>query len=225
MNFKCPVPRCNRTFSQRTAYTQHVNLCIKKLEIESDSDSDSDSSENNENKEEKYESDDICDSFESQMSFETQSNLLSEISIVNYSERFERLESSDSEADEPDFFEEIEFFDESKNPKTEFPNEAYKELMLLVTNNKLNNNVGNAIIRFFNKHSNLQQSPLPKNIKIGREFMNKMEYPNLTFNKISVKHYNGNEYFLHYQNLINCIKNILEVPGITDNFALSYENY
>lgn len=55
MNFKCPVPRCNRTFSQRTAYSQHVKLCLKKLEIESSTDSDSDSdsgtiSENNENK-------------------------------------------------------------------------------------------------------------------------------------------------------------------------------
>lgn len=179
---------------------------------------------------EKYESESRKISFETQdmsfeaqdMSFETQSNLLSEISIVDYRER---LESEGSEADEPEFFEETEFFDESKNPKSEFPNEAYKDLMLLVTNNKLNNKAGNAIIRFFNKHSNLPKSPLPKNIEKGREFMNKMEYPNLTFNKISIKHYNGNEYFLHYQNLIHCIKNIMEVPGITDNFALSYENY
>ena len=52
MSFKCPVSCYNRTFSQRTAYTQHVKLCIKKLELESssDSDSDSDSDENNENK-------------------------------------------------------------------------------------------------------------------------------------------------------------------------------
>ena len=163
-------------------------------------------------------------------SVDTQSNLLSEISIVDYGER---LESVDFEAElETEIFEEILFFDKFKNDleiedlkKPEFPNEVYKDLMLLVTDHKLNNKAGNAVIRFFNKHSTLLKSPLPKNIKNGREFMNKMNYPNLTFNKICITYYNGKEYFLHYQNLIHCIKNILEVPGITEDFALSYENY
>jgi len=163
-------------------------------------------------------------------SVDTQSNLLSEISIVDYGER---LESVDFEAElETEIFEEILFFDKFKNDleiedlkKPEFPNEAYKDLMLLVTDHKLNNKAGNAVIRFFNKHSTLLKSPLPKNIKNRREFMNKMNYPNLTFNKICITYYNRKEYFLHYQNLIHCIKNILEVPGITEDFALSYENY
>lgn len=163
-------------------------------------------------------------------SVDTQSNLLSEISIVDYGER---LESVDFEAElETEIFEEILFFDKFKNDleiedlkKPEFPNEAYKDLMLLVTDHKLNNKAGNAVIRFFNKHSTLLKSPLLKNIKNGQEFMNKMNYPNLTFNKICITYYNGKEYFLHYQNLIHCIKNILEVPGITEDFALSYENY
>src|SRR2546423_5464394 len=165
-------------------------------------------------------------------SVDTQSNLLSEISIVDYGER---LESIDFEAElETEIFEEILFFDKFKFKndleiedlkKPEFPNEAYKDLMLLVTDYKLNNKAGNAVIRFFNKHSTLLKSPLPKNIKNRREFMNKMNYPNLTFNKICITYYNGKEYFLHYQNLIHCIKNILEVPGITEDFALSYENY
>src|SRR5256714_12697508 len=165
-------------------------------------------------------------------SVDTQSNLLSEISIVDYGER---LESIDFEAElETEIFEEILFFDKFKFKndleiedlkKPEFPNEAYKDLMLLVTDHKLNNKAGNAVIRFFNKHSTLLKSPLPKNIKNRREFMNKMNYPNLTFNKICITYYNGKEYFLHYQNLIHCIKNILEVPEITEDFALSYENY
>jgi hypothetical protein len=168
-------------------------------------------------------------------SVDTQSNLLSEISIVNYGERLEseHFEAEDFEAElESEIFEETLFFDELKNSedleiedleKPEFPNEAYKDLMLLVTNHKLNNKAGNAVIHFFNKHSTLLKSPLPKNIKKGREFMNQMNYPNLTFNKICITYYNGKEYFLHYQNLIRCIKNILDVPGITEDFALSYE--
>ncbi|RHZ45636.1 hypothetical protein Glove_668g45 [Diversispora epigaea] len=49
----------------------------------------------------------------------------------------------------------------------EFPNESYADLMTLVTKYNLNNKAGNAIIKFFNKHSNLSISPLPKNIETG----------------------------------------------------------
>ncbi|RHZ88152.1 hypothetical protein Glove_26g83 [Diversispora epigaea] len=51
----------------------------------------------------------------------------------------------------------------------EFPNESYADLMTLVTKYNLNNKAGNAIIKFFNKHSNLSISPLPKNIETGRK--------------------------------------------------------
>ena len=57
------------------------------------------------------------------------------------------------------------------------------------------------------------------------EFMNKMNYPNLKFSKICIANYNGKEYFFHYQDLESCVKNILSVPDITRNFALSFENY
>jgi hypothetical protein len=150
----------------------------------------------------------------------TKSNLLSEVSIAEYGKK---LDSEDSE--EFKTFDEPEIFEEFENSKPEFPNEAYKDLMLLVTDHKLSNKAGNAIIRFFNKHSALPKSPLPKNIEKGRGFMNKMNFPNLTFNQICIALHNGKEYFLHYQNLINCIKNILAVPNITQNFALSSENF
>src|SRR5437016_4291616 len=55
--------------------------------------------------------------------------------------------------------------------------------------------------------------------------MNKMKFPNLSFNKICITYHNDKKYFLHYQNLIQCIKNILAVPDITQNFVLSFENY
>ena len=62
-----------------------------------------------------------------------------------------------------------------KEPEIEdFPNEAYADLMKLVINHNLNNKAGNAIIKFFNKYSNLVQSSLPKNIETGQKFMDKM---------------------------------------------------
>jgi hypothetical protein len=108
---------------------------------------------------------------------------------------------------------------------SEFPNEAYKDLMLLVTRHKLNNKAGNDIIRFFNKHSSLIKSPLPKNIEKGRALMDNMKISNLEFSKFHIINHGNKDYYLYCQNLIQCIKNILSVPDITQDFALSYENY
>src|SRR6266542_2863273 len=52
-----------------------------------------------------------------------------------------------------------------------YPNEAYGDLMSLVTKYKLSNMTGNAIIKFFNKHTNLDSSSLPKSIEERHNFM------------------------------------------------------
>src|SRR3984957_12115250 len=50
-------------------------------------------------------------------------------------------------------------------------NEAYADLMILVTKYKLSNITGNAIIKFFNKHANLSASPLLKSIEKERKYI------------------------------------------------------
>jgi len=37
MNFKCPF--CPRTFSQRSAYSQHTQICLRKVEVKEESNS------------------------------------------------------------------------------------------------------------------------------------------------------------------------------------------
>src|SRR5436190_3427716 len=173
-------------------------------------------------------------SFNSNQSFEsTESNLVSEISMRSYEEVINMEESDNSQknnilvesdnVEESDNVDNIDNIEKSDNAN-EFPNEAYADLMTLVTDYKLSNRAGNAIIKFFNKHSNVPQSPLPINIEKGRKFMNNMKFPNLTFKKICIASHNHKEYFLHYQDLIHCIKNILAIPDITQDFALSFEN-
>ena len=105
-----------------------------------------------------------------------------------------------------------------------FPNEAYGNLMELVTKYKLNNASGNAIIKFFNKHSNLASSPLPVSIEQGRKYMDNMNLPSLTFQQTCVINYNNTEYYLHHRSLLNCVKNILSISDILQNFALTFEN-
>src|ERR1044071_1826445 len=164
-------------------------------------------------------------SFNSNQSFKsTESNLVSEISMRSYEEIINMEESYNSqESDNVDNVDNVDNIEKSDNAN-EFPNEVYANLMTLVTNYKLNNKARNAIIKFFNKHSNVPQSPLPINIEKGRKFMNNMKFPNLTFKKICIASHNHKEYFFHYQDLIHCIKNILAIPDITQEFALSFEN-
>src|SRR5213080_4228832 len=165
MNFKCPF--CPRTFSQRSAYSQHTQICLRKVEVdeeESNSETHSIDLKQDDNELIEYEpfqeaaQDTSFSSMES-----TYSNLLSKISIMSYEENIELEESEESEKSE--------IFEEAKEPEpealTEFPNDAYKDLMVLVTKHKLNNKAGNAIIQFFNKHSALSKSSLPKNIEKG----------------------------------------------------------
>ena len=45
----------------------------------------------------------------------------------------------------------------------------------------------------------------------------------LIFTKTLVKNYKNKEYYLHHQSLINCIKNILSISDISQNFALTFE--
>ena len=124
------------------------------------------------------------------------------------------LKDSDSESNEKESKIEINI---------NYPNEVYGDLMSLVTKYKLSNVTGNAIIRFFNKHANLGKSPLPSSIEQGRKYMDNMKLPSLEYTKTYVMSYNNNDYFLYNQSLINCIKNILSIPDILQNFALNFE--
>ena len=105
MNFKCPF--CPRTFSQRSAYSQHVQICIKKVEMEEENseapvDLQEDINDDNTEAMEYQSAQDI--SFSSMES--THSNILSEISIMSYEEGLivskesEKLEESEKSEEE-----------------------------------------------------------------------------------------------------------------------------
>src|SRR6266498_4045890 len=79
-----------------------------------------------------------------------------------------------------------------------YPNEAYGDLMSLVTKYKLSNVTGNAIIKIFNKYANLDKSPLPKSVEQGCKYMDNMNLPSLKYTKTCVINYDNNEYYLYY---------------------------
>ncbi|RHZ86714.1 hypothetical protein Glove_46g114 [Diversispora epigaea] len=189
VNFKCLY--CDRYLSSRNAYSQHVKYCneLKELNIsteESNNDiSDTVSSIN----EMSLDSDDFSQIEELQISeisyqYESDSNYAGDVSLrseefenfdkilskslQNYTEKSDTNISNTLEEFEPKSLTLQDNIEESEVEIKEFPNEAYADLMTLVTKHNLNNKAGNSIIKFFNRHSDLSQSPLPKNIETGR---------------------------------------------------------
>src|SRR2546423_2979538 len=90
MNFKCPF--CPRTISQRSAYSQHTQICLRKVEVDEEESNceihsidltqDINESDDNEMEYEPFQEAAQDTSFSSMES--TYSNLLSKISIMSY---------------------------------------------------------------------------------------------------------------------------------------------
>jgi len=227
MSFKCSI--CERTFSRRSGYGYYIQACVRRAEMLdeecSEVNEDEEYSEVNEvntqsiDNEERIEMECEVDSnteAQGDISFNSIETEMSTMSLDSLESNTDILESDTLELESDTLgLEGLE----------EFPNDAYKDLMILITKNKLSNRAGDDIIQFFNKYSNLATSPLPKNIKKGREFIDNMKISSLEFNKILITCHNDIDYFLYYQNLINCVKNILAVPDITKDFALSFKSY
>ena len=55
-----------------------------------------------------------------------------------------------------------------------YPNEVYEDFITLVTKYRLSNAIENAIIRFFNKHTNFDKSLLSKSTEQRRKYMDIM---------------------------------------------------
>jgi hypothetical protein len=248
-NFKCEY--CNKYFSSRNAHSQHVKRCITTYFLSTEeSENISNTNEKSLDSEDfKYikelqiirEEDTDCiqesdqeytgDIFfgeenlpENLQNYESElepGSLQESRSFQNYEPELESIRSFQNYESESirSYREEPEVED-----IREFPNEAYADLMKLVVENNLTNNVGNAIIKFFNKHSNLSRSPLPKNIVTGRKFMDKMNISHLSHYKHKILVHNNHEYFIHYRPIINCIQNLLSNLEISQYLVYNYED-
>ncbi|RHZ68221.1 hypothetical protein Glove_296g11 [Diversispora epigaea] len=155
--------------------------------------------------------------------FENFDEILSE-SLQNYTEKSDTNMSNTLEEFEPKSLTLQDNIEESEVEIKEFPNEAYADLMTLVTKHNLNNKAGNSIIKFFNRHSDLSQSPLPKNIETGRKFMDKMNISQLSYSKHCILVHNNREYFINYRPIKNCIEILLSNSEILQHFIFKYEN-
>ncbi|CAG8847949.1 27912_t:CDS:2, partial [Gigaspora margarita] len=93
-----------------------------------------------------------------------------------------------------------------------WPNNTYQDFMELIVEGNIFNNIGDKIIKFFNKHSNLEVSPLPKSTKNGKDYLNQIKSPSINFKEKVVAIYSGNNITLHYHPIFRAIQALLQRP-------------
>jgi hypothetical protein len=65
--------------------------------------------------------------------------------------------------------------------------------------------MGDKIINFFNKHSNLEKSPLLSSTKKGKDYLNQINSPLVDFKEKIIKSYNKVDFTLYYRPILRAI--------------------
>ena len=90
--------------------------------------------------------------------------------------------------------------------------------MELVVERNISNKIGDKVIKFFNKYSNLDEFSLPKMTKNGKDYLNQIKSP-IDFKEIIVATHSGVDFKLYYRPIFRAIQALLQRLGVTDNFA------
>ncbi|KAF0365676.1 hypothetical protein F8M41_013716 [Gigaspora margarita] len=212
-DFKCNF--CSHTFTKRNTLSKHMNVCVltagEDKQLFANNPAHEFSTKKILFKDIKFrKTSKVVKNIQFNSNSNLDSTLASPLHVSNTNKLasgFDNISSSDEEFDQK---------------HEEFPNEAYADLMVLVTKYKLSNAAGNAIISFFNKYLKHSTLLLPKNIRQGKEFMNNIK-SNLSYKKTKILDLDDTEYFLYYMPLISCIENILKIPDIAQNLEFEYK--
>ena len=100
-----------------------------------------------------------------------------------------------------------------------WPNVVYRDFVELVVEGNISNKIGDKIIKFFNKYSNLEKSPLPSSTKNGKDYLNQINSPSLDFKEKTVATYSEVDIKLYYRPIFRAIQALLQRPEVADNFV------
>lgn len=100
-----------------------------------------------------------------------------------------------------------------------WPNDAYRDFMELIVEGNISNKIGDKMIKFFNKYSNLEKSPLPSSTKNGKDYLNQINSPSVDFKEKVVVTYNEVDFTLYYRPIFRAIQALLQRPEVANNFV------
>jgi len=91
--------------------------------------------------------------------------------------------------------------------------------MELMVENNISNKTSDKIIKFFNKYSNLENSPLLKSAKSDKDYLNQINSPSVAFKEKVVITYEEVDFKLYYRPIFRAIQALLQRPKVADNFV------
>ena len=80
--------------------------------------------------------------------------------------------------------------------------------MELIIDGNISNKIGNQIIKFFNAYNNLENSPLPKSTKSGKNYLNQIKSP-IDFKEKIVATYSETNFVLYCHLIFHAIQVLL----------------
>ena len=89
----------------------------------------------------------------------------------------------------------------------------------MIVDGNISNKIGDKIIKLFNKHSNLKNSPLLTSTKSGKDYLNQINSPLLDFKEKVIVTYNEVNFTLYYRPIFRAIQTLLQRSEVADRFV------
>ena len=104
----------------------------------------------------------------------------------------------------------------------EFPSEEFGDFMELLTKWNLSDACGSDILKFSRKISRDDIS-LPTSVKQGRQLLDQINVPHISFKKVPIMIYKEDTYYLNYRPIFDTIKELLSNHDILDHYTFEFK--
>jgi hypothetical protein len=109
----------------------------------------------------------------------------------------------------------------SSTNRPEFPSEEYGDFMELLTKWNLSDACGSDLLKFARKIGR-DDVNLPTSVKQGRQILDQINVPHISFKKVPIMTYKEETYYLHYRPIFDAIKELLSNKDIFDNCTFKF---
>ena len=103
-----------------------------------------------------------------------------------------------------------------------WPNNTYWEFIELISKHQISNKADNNFLKFFNKYSNLETSPLSTSVSIGKEFVDNTLIPHNEYKVMTIWNNRNQTITLWYRPLVIAIKSLMTLDSINESLVLKY---
>jgi hypothetical protein len=115
----------------------------------------------------------------------------------------------------------LDITDNSISNEMTFPSDEYGKFMKLLVKWNLSDSRSSDILQF-SKSIAREDVILPTSVKQGRKYLDQLADPYISFKKVAIMQYNEEIYYLHYQQILDAIKELLSNNDIFEHCIFKF---